>query len=173
MKSLVFSKSDGGKVELSVNAHIEMQRFIQNRFYKREAGGVLLGRYIRNSLDIVIDSVTIPMRGDCQKRNKFYRSQILHQKAIDQAWLKSGGTVTYLGEWHTHPENRPIPSEVDFKNWTDRLQQDIHNSNSLYFVILGVKSLGIWEGLDYGSFFKRMGEFYYRGERYVKNENSP
>lgn len=32
-------------------------------------------------------------------------------------WRASRGTVRYLGEWHTHPEDYPIPSGLDRSEW--------------------------------------------------------
>ncbi len=35
----------------------------------------------------------------------------------DRMWRDSGGTVRYLGEWHTHPEAHPAPSGTDRREW--------------------------------------------------------
>lgn len=146
MKSPIFTKSDGGKLEISSHALSCMLAFVQDTRRKPEAGGVLIGRYIRDSREIVIDEVTVPMAGDCRRRFSFWRSRQPHQQALDQSWLESGGTSTYLGEWHTHPENIPIPSDTDIKNWQDRLKKDIFSGDILFFIIVGIKILRVWEG---------------------------
>ncbi|GAX38908.1 hypothetical protein NIES3585_49600 [Nodularia sp. NIES-3585] len=123
-----------------------MLAFVQHTRCKPEAGGVLIGRFIRDSADIVIDEVTVPMSGDRKRRFNFWRSRQPHQQVLDKSWLESGGTSTYLGEWHTHPENIPVPSDTDIKNWQDRLKKDIFNGDTLFFIIIGIKILRVWDG---------------------------
>jgi integrative and conjugative element protein (TIGR02256 family) len=146
MKSPIFTKSDGSKLEISVHALSCMLAFVQDDRHKPEAGGVLIGRYIRDSTDIVIDEATVPMEGDHRRRFSFWRTRQPHQQALDQAWLESGGTSTYLGEWHTHPEDIPEPSEIDLKNWQSRLKKDIFSGDILFFIIIVIKFLRVWEG---------------------------
>lgn len=158
MKAIVANTPIGGRLEVSVAAQGQMRKFIQNTFYKREGGGVLLGRHLQNSSDTVIDQVTVPMRGDRRGRHYFYRAQFRHQQAIDQAWQQSSGTVTYLGEWHTHPEMIPIPSSTDIKNWSNRLKQDTYSSNILYFIILGRQCWRMWAGQRHNCNFALIAE---------------
>lgn len=146
MKSLIFRKSDESKLEISSHALLRMLAFVQDDRHKPEAGGILIGRYICNSQDIVIDEITVPMVGDRWQRFYFWRSRQSHQQVLDQSWLESGGTSTYIGEWHTHPENIPIPSDTDIKNWQARLKKDIFSGDTLFFIIIGIKILRVWEG---------------------------
>ncbi|WP_204103268.1 MULTISPECIES: Mov34/MPN/PAD-1 family protein [Spirulina sp. CCY15215] len=161
MNTPICLKSDGGKLEISLPALSQMLKFRQNRCWKSEAGGVLMGRYIRESLDVVIDDVTIPMRGDRRKRFNFFRDRDRHQRAINQAWQESDGTTHYLGEWHTHPEKVPIPSPSDRANWNRHLQQDIFSGDTLFFIIVGTESIGIWEGHLKNPIHILIGEFNY------------
>jgi integrative and conjugative element protein (TIGR02256 family) len=110
-----------------------------------EAGGVLLGRYISDSADIVIDAVTVPQDGDLQARSRFFRARKRHQALIDGAWNESNGTVTYLGEWHTHPESVPHPSWVDRADWLRKGMFDVF-TEAILFIIVGTEELGVWEG---------------------------
>ncbi|MEM9540755.1 MAG: Mov34/MPN/PAD-1 family protein [Cyanobacteria bacterium P01_E01_bin.42] len=161
MNAPIFLKSDRGKLEISVPALSQMLKFRQNRLWKREAGGVLMGRYIRESLDIVIDNVTIPMRGDRRRRCNFFRDRDRHQRAINQAWWESDGTTHYLGEWHTHPEKIPTPSPSDRVNWNRHLQEDTFSGNTLFFIIIGTEAIGIWEGYRKNLIHSFLGEFHY------------
>ena len=162
MKSPIFTKSDGGKLEISNHAISQMLAYVQERKCKPEAGGVLIGRYIRNSLDIIIDEVTVPMKGDRRQRFRFWRARKRHQQVLDQFWVKSGGTSNYLGEWHTHPEDIPTPSNTDIKNWKRHLKQDIFSGDALFFIILGISYLRIWEGNKYDKSIQLVGEFKHR-----------
>ena len=111
-----------------------------------EAGGVLLGRYILGTKDIVVDSTTVPMHGDVGSRFAFHRSAETHQKALDFAWHQSGGAIGYLGEWHTHAEPDPTPSAVDLDDWAKRLRGDTFDGDSLLFVIVGQERTRMWRG---------------------------
>lgn len=159
MGTPIFPKSNGGKLEISRPALSQMLRFRQNNPWKREAGGVLMGRYIRESLDIVIDDVTIPMLGDRRGRLSFFRGRDRHQQAINQAWKNSEGTTHYLGEWHTHPEKTPTPSQTDQTYWSQHLQQDIFSDNILFFIIIGIEFIRVWEGHRQSSDYILIGEF--------------
>lgn len=76
---------------------------------KKEAGGVLMGKLYKDSADIIIDKLTLPSQKDTRSRFRFLRHFFSHQKRIDEEWEKSNKTCTYLGEWHTHPEDYPTP----------------------------------------------------------------
>ena len=141
-----FKMSNKGKLKISSCAYDRMCNFIQNTEGKNEAGGVLLGRFIINSKDIVVDEITVPMVGDKFSRYTFVRNAKSHQRIIDSKWQKSDRTCNYLGEWHTHPESYPSPSRVDIDSWKDRLKKDSFSSRYLYFVILGIKEIRVWEG---------------------------
>ncbi|BAZ18985.1 hypothetical protein NIES4071_108700 (plasmid) [Calothrix sp. NIES-4071] len=146
MNSLILTKFDGGKLEISSHALSQMLAYVQNTRCKPEAGGVLIGRYIASSFDIIIDEVTVPMKGDRMQRYRFQRARKRHQQVLDQTWLSSGGTSNYLGEWHTHPEDVPTPSNTDIKNWQRHLKYDTFNAENLFFIIIGIQNIQIWEG---------------------------
>ena len=142
---LIFTRAYGGRLQIASEVATAMRRFVQDQSEKSEAGGVLLGRHLAETSDIVVDEVTIPMRGDRRRRCRFFRARRQHQNAIDEAWERSGGTCTYLGEWHTHPEHSPTPSIVDWASWQKKLLFDRH-SGVLFFVILGTDEIRAWEG---------------------------
>jgi integrative and conjugative element protein (TIGR02256 family) len=171
MRTPIFTKSDGGKLELSFPALSRMLKFRQDRCWKREAGGVLMGRYIRESLDVVIDDVTVPMRGDCRGRFNFFRDGARHQRAINRAWQESEGTTHYLGEWHTHPEKIPTPSPTDQTNWSQHLQRDIFSGDTLLFIIVGIEFIRVWEGHRQSLNYVLIGELNYA--RFSSKKLSP
>lgn len=146
MRPLILRKRDGGKFEISAKALARILCFVQDHPHKLEAGGVMLGRHILDSPDIVVDAVTTPRAGDCRAPFRFYRNQYAHQRVIDRVWRESGATCAYLGEWHTHPEPAPQPSALDLREWQRKLREDIFTGEALYFVILGTKHLRVWEG---------------------------
>ena len=141
-----FVLSNEGKLNISEDVLKSMIIYIQDQRHKREAGGVLIGRFIKNSKHIIVDEISVPMAGDVRSRTFFKREVKKHQEIIDKAWERSNGTLNYLGEWHTHPENYPSPSHIDLASWKLKLTNDIFSSRYLYFIIVGIKEIGVWEG---------------------------
>lgn len=143
---LTFQLSNGGVIKITEAVVKDITSYIQKDKKDTEAGGILMGRFIKNSKNIIIDKITEPMRGDLRTRYTFKRASPAHQKILDQEWEKSKGTCNYLGEWHTHPEEKPEPSGVDKRDWKRKLKTDEFSSRYLYFIILGIEEIAIWEG---------------------------
>lgn len=159
MRLSPLSRIRDGRLALNPKALMVMSSFRQDTLDKREAGGVMLGRHILDSSDVVVDEVTVPMSGDQRSRTSFFRGRVNHQQAIDEAWRQSGGTCTYLGEWHTHPEAIPNPSWVDLREWQRKLHEDVYAGAGLFFVIVGINLTRVWEGRRGCRQFQMIGQF--------------
>jgi integrative and conjugative element protein (TIGR02256 family) len=146
MSDRIFTMTNLGRIKIDPQVWERMKPHIQLLPEAKEAGGVLLGRFIKDSKDIVIDKITIPMIGDKRTRFSFIRGEAMHQRIVDREWSRSKGTCNYLGEWHTHPENYPSPSNTDIADWKRKLKEGHYSSRYLYFIIVGIKELYIWEG---------------------------
>ena len=109
-----------------------------------EAGGMLLGRFINQTQDIVVDEATAPTGEDSPGRFFFNRAKGAAQRYIDLAWGESSSTRVYLGEWHTHPEDVPIPSDHDLRNWRRITKRAQYHQDSLIFVIVGRQKIRAW-----------------------------
>lgn len=144
--SWVYARPGGGRIKLPDDVIASIHDYVQNDRHKPEAGGVMMGRYIIESRDIVIDKISFPMPGDRATRITFYRKKKAHQLIIDREWEASNHTCTYLGEWHTHPQPLPSPSCIDEFNWKRKLKNDVVDSDSLFFLIVGTSDMRIWEG---------------------------
>ncbi len=142
---LTFARVRGGRLQIGPSALAVMHQYVQDAPEKAEAGGILLGRHILGTHDTIVDDVTVPMPGDRRGRFQFFRARRRHQEAIDRAWRESGGTCTYLGEWHTHPEVCPMPSLVDRLRWQQKLLRD-RFGEPIFFVIVGIAEVRVWEG---------------------------
>ncbi len=145
-EDLIFTMGNGGRIKMTNSVVDILRQYKQVQEDSLESGGVLLGRFIKDSKDIVIDKITTPLKGDKQSRFSFKRISPLHQEIITKEWKVSKGTCNYLGEWHTHPEDFPTPSGVDIKDWKRKLKKDVFSGRYLYFVIAGINSIDIWEG---------------------------
>lgn len=85
-----------------------------------EAGGILLGAY--RGRDVEVTAMTEPGSEDQRSLTAFVRADPSHQAAAEEAWANSGRTVTFVGEWHTHPWGGVVPSAVDRKTWRAQAQ---------------------------------------------------
>ena len=111
--------------------------------FKKEIGGILIGEYDASACCVRLTDMTFPYSGDQQSKLRFFRKSDGHQDQMDRLWEESGHTKAYLGEWHTHPQDVPIPSWVDCKNWKQISKKNI-NFDESYFIIIGRKEFIIW-----------------------------
>lgn len=140
-----FCLKNKGKIKISDSVASTIQSFCQDTVDKHEAGGVLIGRLIADSKNVMVDKVTVPMKGDIRSRYRFVRGH-KHQLILEKEWIDSGGTFHYLGEWHTHPEDYPSPSRIDKDSWKNILRTGVFSTRFLYFVVVGIRHYSIWEG---------------------------
>ena len=140
-----FRRPDGGVLQIGPVVVECFSRYRQLPTDAPEAGGILLGRLIRDSHDVVLDEATEPSRLDQRTRFSFFRARQPAQKRINQAWCESSQTLNYLGEWHTHPEDDPLPSQLDRRDWLRTLDQAQFEQDFLFFVIVGRISIRAWE----------------------------
>lgn len=145
MSALVYGRDDGRVVKLDASA-VQSLRAFEQHGSRTEAGGVLLGRWIVGSGALVVDAITTPSKDDRRGRFSFFRDKREHQRQIDEAYERSNGTCSYLGEWHTHPEPHPTPSCTDRRDWVRRLKKDRVDIDALVFIIVGTASIGVWLG---------------------------
>ncbi|PPU21895.1 Mov34/MPN/PAD-1 family protein [Xanthomonas arboricola] len=114
------------------------QEHIQRDATDAEAGGLLLGTV--HGKHMLIEQATIPTKWDRRFRTFFERMPFGHQAIALARWNTSKGTVRYLGEWHTHPEDNPMPSGLDRSEWT-RLAGLRQDGRPMLAVIVGRRDL--------------------------------
>tara|TARA_R100001369_G_scaffold92208_3_gene136147 strand:- start:22208 stop:22684 length:477 start_codon:yes stop_codon:yes gene_type:complete len=105
-----------------------------------EAGGILLGSV--HGAHMLIEQATAPTVWDRRFRYLFERMPFGHEAIALSRWTASRGTVRYLGEWHTHPQDHPHPSSLDRSEW-NRLSAKRRDKRPMLAVIVGRKSLYI------------------------------
>ena len=148
MSDLRFALPFGGRAKINAEVVAVVDRYRQHGPTDTEAGGSLLGRMVRDSLDIVVDEVIEPGPGDVRTRYGFHLCDLAHQQAhVDAAWKRSEGTCCFLGDWHTHAEPDPTPSSVDLDNWRRLLRVTATDEYPrLLFVIVGTEHVRAWQG---------------------------
>lgn len=134
------------KLKISENIIRVLLKYQQTGKDAKEAGGILIGRYLKHGNDVVIDYVTEPSIYDVRKRYFFHRSSKIHHEFAQNKWENSQGTENYLGEWHSHPEKNPKPSQYDLKSWKQHMKKLDKELKFTFFIIVGTKSIGVWKG---------------------------
>ena len=133
MRKLIIERDVGEKILNIQTAHS----------FKKEIGGILVGTYDAEIRGLRLTDISYPFEGDKQSRFHFYRKSDGHQELMDQLWEKSNHTKAYLGEWHTHDQNVPIPSMTDRNTWK-RISKRNNNFDECYFMIIGRTEFIIW-----------------------------
>lgn len=103
----------GFQIHITESVMKILESFIQDTRKKNESGGILLGQVKENN--IYIQKITTPNKFDRSSRFGFIRDKDAAQIILDYEFMNSENTITYLGEWHTHPEKIPTPSTQDLK----------------------------------------------------------
>lgn len=113
-----------------------LQATAEDARFRHEVGGVLIG--FQRPPHLHICGASTPQARDRASPLHFHRSPEGHQDFAEAAWRRSGGHITYLGEWHSHPQDRPVPSSIDRGSWarTRHLQ-----GRPLVFLIVGHEDL--------------------------------
>lgn len=148
---LVYRVTPRKRLIIVEHALEQMQAFAQCRWCDSEAGGVLLGRHLLDSHDVVVDEVSTPQNTDRRSRFRFFRSH-KHEQVARQRWLQERSTSAYLGLWHTHPERDPAPSGVDRHDWQQAVAGDTYEGDRLFFPIVGTHRIRIWTLSRRGAF---------------------
>lgn len=143
----VFVRPNGGRVKIMAEVLEKVFPWLKYTPETPVAGGVLLGRRIVDSENIVIDDLSLPQSGDiCTPNYNEWKAET-HNKVIQEAWEKSGGSCHWLGNWHTHCETVPTqPHNVDLQDWNNALVEGVMEFDELFFVIFGTEGLKIYEG---------------------------
>lgn len=128
------------------------QAFVQHHPRSPESGGILLGSSFESEEYIM--RASMPTSWDRQHRCLFIRDKRSAQIFIDYEWRNSGGTINYMGEWHTHPEDFPEPSRQDLLMIQQQFKLNIHQRDSLFLFIQG--RVGIYAGQQTASGFSTL-----------------
>lgn len=79
--------------------------------YPNEIGGFLVGYYAEDDKHLHITDTIVPTSFKASKYS-FERDSKGVEKKLDK-YYKETPRKFYVGEWHTHPDNYPIPSTTD------------------------------------------------------------
>ncbi len=129
---------DGTILYIEDQVLVKMFRHIQCCKQHKESGGILLGKKIQNHPTYVLTEISEPTKRDERKRFSFLRDKNSAQHIINQRWNETNGIVNYLGEWHTHPEYSPIPSQTDKKLICQVINDNSNVFTKVFLIIVGM-----------------------------------
>ncbi len=129
--------------------------FFENRQKEKdpEIGGLLFASITTEKVSILL--ATPPHKNDLCKNFIFIPNRINHNKLIKH-YFKQG--LHFVGEWHTHPQREPSPSNIDILSMKDSFSKSKHELNSLVMIIVGnaEDSLRLWVGTHNNIKFQRL-----------------
>ena len=114
---------------------------------RKEAGGQLFATFGGSTTQI--ERATGPRRSDRRGRGFFFPDRRAERREIERLF-KSG--LHYVGDWHTHPENRPVPSSTDMASFREMFCKSKHRLDSFVIIIVGLDHgpEGLYVGLCSG-----------------------
>lgn len=132
-----------GIIELPTTTINILGQFRQLTATDKEAGGQLFCHFENGICQI--QSMTPPQKTAVRGRLFFSSNRSIEQQEINQHFSKK---YHYIGDWHTHPEYTPRPSEQDKNKITTIFKQSDHCLNCILLVIVGkdINSNGFWVG---------------------------
>jgi integrative and conjugative element protein (TIGR02256 family) len=132
----------------TVLEHFRAQRQISSR--SPEAGGQLFAKFLGSEAHLVL--ATGPRATDSRRRTSYRGDRRAEQEEINR--LHAGG-LHYIGDWHTHPTERPFPSAQDLTTIDDCVRRSSHELNGFVLIIVGTAPapIGLSVSLHDGSQF--------------------
>lgn len=88
-----------------------------NRWGRVETGGVLIGRIFINRRCITIARVLEAPVDSTRSPCSFMLGTKDLKKSISKIFERSGGTLSYVGTWHSHPSGSGEPSSTDRQSY--------------------------------------------------------
>lgn len=128
-------RQSGAGIVLSDSAVMTMDVYRQTGNKDKEAGGQLFARF--DGADTVIDIATPPKWLDKRSRYRFEPSKWMQQREIAAMHAKG---LHFVGDWHSHPEPIPRPSELDLASMHDCFVRSHHELRAFVLVIVGTQA---------------------------------
>ena len=101
---------------------------------RHETGGILIGSYGANGLNVDVVEATPKPRGSRSGWFWFQRAETGLRELLEDRWHLG---LHYLGEWHYHPGGAPIPSRPDIEAMWKIARDDAYRCSKPLLIILG------------------------------------
>ena len=119
---------------VSDEIELELKKLIQHDGLER--AGCIMGRLYQKSNKLKITHI---LEAEYKTRNTHYveTKENKLNKEVAKIWKESRGYITYIGDWHTHPEDVPIPSDLDIETSHKKFKEGAFDQNVLIDIIIG------------------------------------
>lgn len=115
-------RSNGWTVRIS-DAALHAMRTLLAEYAPCETGGILLGRVDFNRRTVYVVETLLPPADSVCTRFRFIRGSAGVRESHERSAKRTGDTIGYVAEWHTHPAGPPRPSRVDLKTAEETVQR--------------------------------------------------
>jgi len=125
-----------GKSEqrLIINASV-LKHFMKHRQRdddSLEAGGQLFARFSKEN--VTISKITGPRVADRRSRYSYVPNRPEEQAEIYEMHRKG---FHFVGDWHTHPEPVPTPSQSDIRTINEAVAKSQHHLHGFIMIVVG------------------------------------
>ncbi len=103
---------------------------------KKELGGILIGYKLKGYNEYRIVEVTFPFSQDISEDFYFVRKDEQHNIFLVDKHIEDN-SLTYLGDWHSHPNNSSIPSRIDVDTYNEHTRDSKTSSRLLFYITIG------------------------------------
>lgn len=109
----------------------------------KEIGGQLFARFTPESIEVTVATIT---RGKSRRTRFGFFPDRKAERADVNFLFKQG--LHYLGDWHTHPQEIPLPSLIDEREMRDIFVESQHELAFMLLAIVGTAPLpaGLYVG---------------------------
>ena len=151
---IAYAIGNSGQTLVLTDAVIEhLLRHRQAGVGSREAGGQLFARFDGDTIQI--ERATGPRPSDRRSLMTFVPNRLAERREIKRLFNEG---LHYVGDWHTHPEARPSPSQTDIDSFREMFRKSRHKLASFVVVIVGTLAPpeGLFVALCDGSEFREL-----------------
>lgn len=109
----------------------------------KEIGGQLFARFTSECLEVTVATIT---KGKSRRTRFGFFPDRTAERADVNSFFKQG--LHYLGDWHTHPQEIPLPSLIDEREMRDIFVKSQHELAFMLLVIVGTSPMptGLYVG---------------------------
>lgn len=119
---------------------IKQLRFYAKAYYPKEFGGLLIGRYSENKINLFITDTVLPTKFSSYRYGFGRETEDLRETIYD--YFEQVPSKVYVGEWHTHPDGPCVPSITDIKALKEIVQhKEVFIDNPVLLIIRVTKQV--------------------------------
>lgn len=127
--------NNAGVIEFTARVLNHFSKYQQIKPKDKEAGGQLFYEFSSKGHKRVV-LATGPRLTDRRTRTSYKPSLWCEQREIDRLYKKK---LYWLGDWHTHPEAKPKPSNTDVRSVKEIFKRTKNPGPGILMVVIGTK----------------------------------